>query len=80
MPLYIYHCETCGRDVEELQRHGDGPPDKAEDCQQGSCVLVKKMTTASFGFKPSDGVGGWSATPDGLALVRKTKGRSKESQ
>ena len=74
MPLYVYECDRCGHRIEELQKLGDPAPASCEDCpQEGGCHFVKQMTSCSFDFQASEGVGGWEG--QGELLVRKKRGK-----
>jgi putative FmdB family regulatory protein len=85
MPLYLYRCTRCGREVEELQRVGDPPPEPPEACEAAprvgdrivdpapACVLERVLTSATPRFKPepsSDGRGGWRSEQNGQTMQR----------
>lgn len=44
MPLYEYSCETCGLEIEVLQKVSDPILEKREECKGKPCKLRKKMS------------------------------------
>jgi putative FmdB family regulatory protein len=56
MPIYEYQCQSCGREVEALQKISDEPLLDCPECGQPS--LKKKVTAAAFRLKG----GGWYET------------------
>lgn len=83
MPIYVYHCDACGSDVEELQKLDADAPERASECPKGDaarCKLVRKMTSASHRFKAeasSDGLGGFQRQGD--AIIRQVTGKNSTS-
>ena len=53
MPLFVFRCEKCGKEVERLCKSEDGPP----ECPEESCggPMKKRMGRSSFSLKG----GGW---------------------
>lgn len=56
MPIYEYHCEACGYDLEVLQKVDDAPLIQCPQC--GEDRLRKQLTVAGFRLKGS----GWYET------------------
>ncbi|MBU2887386.1 zinc ribbon domain-containing protein [Gilvimarinus agarilyticus] len=56
MPIYEYRCESCGHELEALQKLSDAPLTDCPACQQSS--LIKKISAAGFRLKG----GGWYET------------------
>lgn len=54
MPIYEYHCEKCGIEVEIIAKLDDPPP----LCSKAGCVMVKKISLSSFELKGT----GWYKT------------------
>lgn len=74
MPLYVYICQRCGKEVEELQKVDDPPP--TYDCPQGgSCAMEKQLSCPSFKFRAGDTEGGgWERQGD--LMIRQVKGKN----
>jgi putative FmdB family regulatory protein len=53
MPIYEYLCEGCGKVNERLQKVGDPPPPRCDEC--GSRKLAKLVSRSAFQLKG----GGW---------------------
>jgi putative FmdB family regulatory protein len=53
MPIYEYLCESCGKVNERLQKFGDPPPPRCDEC--GSRKLAKLVSRSAFQLKG----GGW---------------------
>ncbi len=56
MPIYEYQCQSCGKNLEVLQKISDEPLLDCPACGQPS--LKKKVTAAAFRLKG----GGWYET------------------
>jgi putative FmdB family regulatory protein len=56
MPIYEYRCETCGHEMEAMQKMSDAP---LTDCPACSQPTLKKMISA-VGFRLKGG--GWYET------------------
>lgn len=56
MPIYEYHCASCGKRQEFLQKLSDPPRTRCEHC--GEEALAKMVTAAGFQLKGS----GWYVT------------------
>jgi putative FmdB family regulatory protein len=56
MPIYEYQCQSCGKELEVLQKISDEPLLDCPACGQPS--LKKKVTAAAFRLKG----GGWYET------------------
>ncbi|MGD8174532.1 FmdB family zinc ribbon protein [Marinimicrobium sp. ARAG 43.8] len=76
MPIYEYQCQSCGHDMEALQKLSDEPLVDCPACGQAS--LKKKISAAGFRLKG----GGWYETDfkksnqKNLAGERKSAGSS----
>jgi putative FmdB family regulatory protein len=55
MPIYIYECQECKSETEELQKFSDPPLEKCPKC--GKLALKRKMGASSFHLKG----GGWAS-------------------
>jgi putative FmdB family regulatory protein len=58
MPLYEYKCESCGKQRELLQKHGDPAP----VCSTCSEEMKKMISTTSFSLQGD----GWAKDNYGL--------------
>ncbi|MCB1849033.1 MAG: zinc ribbon domain-containing protein [Halieaceae bacterium] len=56
MPIYEYQCQSCGKEMEMLQKISDEPLLDCPEC--GQPALKKKVTAAAFRLKG----GGWYET------------------
>ncbi len=56
MPFYEYRCESCGHELESMQKVSDAPLRDCPEC--GQPTLVKLVSAAAFQLKG----GGWYAT------------------
>lgn len=56
MPIYEYACQSCGHDMEALQKMSDPALTECPACHQPT--LVKKISAAAFRLKG----GGWYET------------------
>lgn len=56
MPIYEYGCQSCGHEMEALQKMSDPALTECPTCQKSS--LVKKISAAAFRLKG----GGWYET------------------
>lgn len=56
MPIYEYRCETCGHELEALQKISEAPLTDCPGC--GAATLKKKISAAGFQLKGS----GWYVT------------------
>jgi putative FmdB family regulatory protein len=56
MPIYEYRCESCGHELEALQKMSDPLLTECPECRQDS--LKKALTAAGFRLKG----GGWYET------------------
>jgi putative FmdB family regulatory protein len=56
MPIYEYQCESCGHELEALQKMADAPLVRCPACENDS--LKKKVSAAAFRLKG----GGWYET------------------
>lgn len=68
MPIYAYHCQNCGADVEYIQKFSDPPMTVCEKCEG---KLERAVTAAAFHLKG----GGWYK--DGYASAKSEGGESK---
>lgn len=56
MPIYAYQCDSCGHELEALQKMSDAPLTDCPACNTAS--LSKKVTAAAFRLSG----GGWYET------------------
>jgi len=56
MPIYEYRCQSCGKELEIIQKVSDPPAVECPDCGEPS--LKKKVSAAAFRLKG----GGWYET------------------
>lgn len=56
MPIYEYRCESCGHELEKIQRMSDAPLTECPDC--GEASLRRLVSAAGFRLKG----GGWYET------------------
>jgi len=56
MPIYEYQCQSCGHELEKLQRINDAPLSDCPDC--GEEALRRLVSAAGFRLKG----GGWYET------------------
>ncbi len=56
MPIYEYQCQSCGHELEALQKVGDAPLTECPECHRDG--LQKKISAAGFRLKGS----GWYET------------------
>jgi len=56
MPIYEYQCQSCGHDIEKLQRINDDPLTDCPDC--GEPELRRLVSAAGFRLKGA----GWYET------------------
>jgi putative FmdB family regulatory protein len=56
MPLYEYHCESCGHRFEVIQKFSDDPVSVCPNCGKGP--VVKLLSSPAIQFKGS----GWYIT------------------
>ena len=77
MPIYEYQCQSCGHELEVLQKVSDPPPTDCPKC--GKPTLTKKISAAGFQLKG----GGWYATdyktpPKAPSTEHKTENTEKK--
>ena len=68
MPIYEYQCQSCGHELEKLQKISDAPLTDCPACDTDQ--LVKKISAAGFRLKGT----GWYETDF------KNKGKKPESK
>lgn len=56
MPIYEYHCTSCGENTELLQKVSDKPETTCPNCHKNQ--LVKQISSPSFQLKGT----GWYVT------------------
>jgi putative FmdB family regulatory protein len=56
MPIYAYRCESCGHELDALQKLSDAPLTDCPAC--GAAALKKQITAAAFRLKGA----GWYET------------------
>ena len=56
MPIYEYRCESCGHELEAIQKFSDAPLTECPSCETSS--LKKLISAAAFRLKG----GGWYET------------------
>jgi len=69
MPLYEYHCTSCGKRLEVLQRFSDAP---LRECPHCGGALTKLLSAPALQFKGS----GFYLTDYGRSGGRKSEGES----
>lgn len=73
MPIYEYQCESCGHELEALQKLSDAPLIQCPACQKSS---LKKQISAA-GFRLSGG--GWYETDFKSGKKKNLAGDSSQS-
>ena len=73
MPIYEYQCESCGHELEALQKLSDVPLTQCPECQKSS---LKKQISAA-GFRLSGG--GWYETDFKSGKKKNLAGDSSQS-
>lgn len=73
MPIYEYQCESCGHELEALQKLSDAPLTQCPECQKSS---LKKQISAA-GFRLSGG--GWYETDFKSGKKKNLAGDSSQS-
>lgn len=71
MPIFEYHCNHCGANLEELQKHSDPPLIHCPECNHPS--LQRSVSKSAFHLKG----GGWYK--DGYGVVSSNSDSSTES-
>jgi len=56
MPLYVYECSACKKEIEELQKFDDPVPSTCPHCQAKG-TLQRKLGVSNFQLKG----GGWAS-------------------
>ncbi|MES2603530.1 MAG: zinc ribbon domain-containing protein [Pseudomonadota bacterium] len=56
MPIYEYRCQSCGTELEKLQKLSDPPLSECPEC--GKETMIKLVSASSFRLKG----GGWYET------------------
>ena len=56
MPIYAFHCESCGHQFDRLQRLADADPDVCPSC--GAAAVKRSITAPAFRLAGS----GWYET------------------
>jgi len=73
MPLYEYHCDSCGKTIEVIQKFSDEPLTVHKDC---GGKLEKLISRSAIQFKGS----GWYVTEYGKGGVIPKNPESKNSE
>lgn len=77
MPIYEFQCQSCGNEVEVLQKMSDAPLVDCEEC--GKPTMKKKVSAAAFRLSGS----GWYETDfksgDKKNLATKDGSKAKSS-
>lgn len=68
MPIYEYQCESCGNELEKIQKISDPPLTDCPEC--GKSALKKLVSASSFRLKGS----GWYETDFKDKKKSETKG------
>ncbi len=71
MPIYEYHCASCGHQLEKLQKISAAPLVDCPEC--GNPALTKKISAAGFRLKG----GGWYETDFKTSNKKNIHGDSK---
>ncbi|WP_045860764.1 FmdB family zinc ribbon protein [Teredinibacter purpureus] len=72
MPIYEYRCESCGHELEALQKMSDSPLVGCPECSAQQ--LIKKVSAAAFRLKGS----GWYETDFKSGKKKNLAGSDKE--
>ena len=51
MPIYEYHCQTCGKAFEIQAKIADPHPVRGQDCVSNKCILEKQLSRVSVNLK-----------------------------
>lgn len=73
MPIYEYRCESCGHELEALQKISDAPLEMCPACENAS--LKKRVSAAAFRLKG----GGWYETDFKSGKKKNLAGEAKDS-
>ena len=74
MPIYEYQCESCGNELEKIQKFSDPPLTDCPEC--GKSALKKLVSASSFRLKGS----GWYETDFKNKKKPDTKGGGESTQ
>jgi putative FmdB family regulatory protein len=79
MPIYEYRCESCGKELEKIQKFSDQPLNDCPEC--GKPSLKKLVSASSFRLKGT----GWYETDfknknKPAANEEKDSGKAKDGQ
>lgn len=74
MPIYEYQCESCGYQLEKLQKMSEAPLRDCPTCEKPA--LVKKISAAGFRLKG----GGWYETDFKSANRKNLAGDKNDSK
>lgn len=78
MPMYEYHCATCGKSFEIIQRFSDAPLTRCEAC---GGALTRPIQPAGFQLKGggwyADGYASAGAKPEAKEAGKTAEGSSK---
>lgn len=72
MPIYEYRCQSCGHELEAMQKFSDAALTDCPSC--GKSTLTKLVSAAGFQLKGS----GWYATD--FKGAKKTETETKKSE
>ena len=73
MPIYEYQCESCGHEMEAIQKMSDDPLKDCPECNQST--LKKLISAAGFRLKGA----GWYETDFKSGGKKNVSGESKPS-
>lgn len=76
MPIYPYHCSSCGQEHEQLHKM-DEEPDPCELCGASTDNLERLVTAASFRFERGVGWDGWDKMPGQPGMISRVVDSSK---
>lgn len=74
MPIYEYECQSCGHQMEAIQKISDEPLSKCPEC--GEDTLKKLVSAAAFRLKG----GGWYETDFKTGSKKNLQGEQKPAK
>ena len=78
MPVYVYHCDSCGFQFEQQQKFSDNPLKKCPECRKNS--LHKVYTPVGIIYKGSGFYSTDHRSSSGSVSSSKPKTKSKQEE